>query len=135
MRIDGDMARALARLAKIELTEMEQERLCHNLSVIDEFISKLGEVDTEGVEPTTRVSYYGAREWNGAGGMSSEGGLSARGGVSSEGGLSAIGGVSNEGGLSALREDVAVKPLDREILLANAPQRDEACFITPRVVD
>ena len=123
MRIDGDMARALARLAKIELTEMEQERLCHNLSVIDEFISKFGEVDTEGVEPTTRVSYHGAWEWNGAGGAGSEGGLSARGGVSSE------------GGLNALREDVAVKPLDREILLANAPQRDEACFITPRVVD
>ena len=35
----------------------------------------------------------------------------------------------------ALREDIVVPPPPREVILANAPEHDEACFITPKVLD
>lgn len=35
---------------------------------------------------------------------------------------------------NAFREDVVGNPLDREAALANAPDRDEACFVVPKVV-
>jgi aspartyl-tRNA(Asn)/glutamyl-tRNA(Gln) amidotransferase subunit C len=41
----------IARLARIELTESEQKKFQQELSSILEFVAKLGEVDTSGVEP------------------------------------------------------------------------------------
>ena len=35
---------------------------------------------------------------------------------------------------NAFREDVVGTSLDREAALANAPDRDEACFVVPKVV-
>lgn len=36
---------------------------------------------------------------------------------------------------TVLREDTVVKTVSREEILANAPERDETCFLTPKVVD
>jgi len=36
---------------------------------------------------------------------------------------------------SALREDVIMQTTPREAMLANAPEHDEACFLTPKVLD
>ena len=33
------------------------------------------------------------------------------------------------------REDAVVPPMPRDKALANAPDRDEACFLTPKVLD
>ena len=41
-------------------------------------------------------------------------------------------GVAIEG---TLREDRRVSDFSREEILANAPERDEACFLTPKVLD
>ncbi|MCL2121268.1 MAG: Asp-tRNA(Asn)/Glu-tRNA(Gln) amidotransferase subunit GatC [Clostridiales bacterium] len=36
---------------------------------------------------------------------------------------------------SVYREDVMVRSPSREKMLANAPERDETCFITPKVLE
>lgn len=43
----------IARLARIELTEQEKEKLAGELDAILEFVKKLNSVDTDGVEPLT----------------------------------------------------------------------------------
>lgn len=37
--------------------------------------------------------------------------------------------------VSALREDVMVQSPPRDVILANAPAHDDACFLTPKVLD
>ena len=39
------------------------------------------------------------------------------------------------GNLNAFREDVAIAPFKRELILKNAPDRDEATFIAPKTVE
>ncbi len=34
-----------------------------------------------------------------------------------------------------LREDIPQENMDRDTLMANAPQKDEGCFIVPKVVE
>ena len=41
----------IAKLARIELSEQEEEKYKNELSSILDFVNKLNEVDTEGVEP------------------------------------------------------------------------------------
>jgi len=36
---------------------------------------------------------------------------------------------------SALREDREIQPPPRETMLANAPEHDEFCFLTPKVLE
>lgn len=43
----------IAHLARIELTEVEKQKIEKDLSAILEFVEKLNEVDTENVEPMT----------------------------------------------------------------------------------
>jgi aspartyl-tRNA(Asn)/glutamyl-tRNA(Gln) amidotransferase subunit C len=45
----------VARLARLELTEEEMERMTAQLDAILGYIEKLNELDTSGVEPTTTV--------------------------------------------------------------------------------
>ena len=45
----------VARLARLELTEEEKERMTAQLDSILQYIDKLNELDTSGVEPTTTV--------------------------------------------------------------------------------
>jgi aspartyl-tRNA(Asn)/glutamyl-tRNA(Gln) amidotransferase subunit C len=50
----GDVE-AVARLARLQLTEAETERLREQLSAILTYIDKLRALDTDGVEPTSHA--------------------------------------------------------------------------------
>ena len=56
MSLDKDTVRNVAYLARIEVPEEHLEHLAGDLSRILEFVEKLGEVDTEGVEPMASVA-------------------------------------------------------------------------------
>lgn len=45
----------IAKLAKLELTSQEKEKLAHDLSSILDYVQKLNEVDTTKVESTTHA--------------------------------------------------------------------------------
>ena len=45
----------MARLARLELSEEEVERMCAELSTILDHIEKISELDLEGVPPTSHV--------------------------------------------------------------------------------
>jgi aspartyl-tRNA(Asn)/glutamyl-tRNA(Gln) amidotransferase subunit C len=49
--VDEEVVRHIARLARIELREGELGRLARELATIVGYFDKLGELDTEGVEP------------------------------------------------------------------------------------
>ena len=51
--IDKKSLKHLADLAKIELTEKEEEKLLHDLKEILEHFEELKEIDTSNVEPMT----------------------------------------------------------------------------------
>ena len=53
--IDRDQVLHVARLARLRLTEEEVERMAVELSAVLEHIEKIGELDLEGVEPTSHV--------------------------------------------------------------------------------
>ena len=53
--IDRDQVLHVARLARLKLTEEEVERMAVELSAVLEHIEKIGELDLEGVEPTSHV--------------------------------------------------------------------------------
>ena len=46
----------LAKLAKLELTAVEIERLCRDLPSILDYVEQLSSVDTTGLEPTLQVT-------------------------------------------------------------------------------
>jgi aspartyl-tRNA(Asn)/glutamyl-tRNA(Gln) amidotransferase subunit C len=53
--IDRDQVLHVARLARLELTEEEVERMSKELSDVLGHIEKIGELDLMGVPPTTHV--------------------------------------------------------------------------------
>jgi aspartyl-tRNA(Asn)/glutamyl-tRNA(Gln) amidotransferase subunit C len=53
--IDRDEVLHVARLARLRLSEDEIEPLARELSAILDHIAHIGELDLEGVEPTTHV--------------------------------------------------------------------------------
>jgi aspartyl-tRNA(Asn)/glutamyl-tRNA(Gln) amidotransferase subunit C len=53
--IDRAQVDHVARLARLELTEDESERMVRELSSILEHVERIGELDLEGVEPTSHV--------------------------------------------------------------------------------
>lgn len=53
--IDRDQVLHVARLARLELTEDELERMAGELSGILEHVERMNELDLEGVEPTSHV--------------------------------------------------------------------------------
>lgn len=53
--IERDQVLHVARLARLRLTEDEIERMTGELSTILDHIDKIGELDLEGVEPTSHV--------------------------------------------------------------------------------
>lgn len=55
MRIDPGQVEHIARLARLSITEDERETLGLQLSNIIEYVEKLNELDTSGVEPTSHV--------------------------------------------------------------------------------
>ena len=56
MAVDEDTVRRIARLARIKVTDAEAKALETELSGILDWVEQLGEVDTKGVEPMTRVT-------------------------------------------------------------------------------
>lgn len=55
MQVDEATVRRIARLARIKITDEEAKGLEAELSGILDWVEQLGQVDTEGVEPMTRV--------------------------------------------------------------------------------
>lgn len=55
MHVDEATVRRIARLARIKITDEEAKGLEGELSSILDWVEQLGEVDTEKVEPMTRV--------------------------------------------------------------------------------
>jgi len=53
--IEREQVLYVARLARLELSEPEVERMATELSVILEHVERIGELDLEGVEPTSHV--------------------------------------------------------------------------------
>ena len=53
--IDRDQVVHVAKLARLKLTEEELERMSGELSTILEAIEQIGELDLEGVQPTSHV--------------------------------------------------------------------------------
>jgi aspartyl-tRNA(Asn)/glutamyl-tRNA(Gln) amidotransferase subunit C len=53
--IDRDQVLHVAKLARLRLTEEELERMSGELSTILEAIEQIGELDLEGVQPTSHV--------------------------------------------------------------------------------
>jgi aspartyl-tRNA(Asn)/glutamyl-tRNA(Gln) amidotransferase subunit C len=53
--IDRDQVLHVARLARLRLTEEELERMPGELTKILEHVEKMGELDLDGVEPTSHV--------------------------------------------------------------------------------
>ena len=55
MHVDQATVRRIARLARIKITDEEAKALEKELSGILDWVKQLDEVDTQGVEPMTRV--------------------------------------------------------------------------------
>lgn len=55
MQVDETTVRRIARLARIKITDEEAKSLEGELSGILNWVEQLDEVDTDGVEPMTRV--------------------------------------------------------------------------------
>jgi aspartyl-tRNA(Asn)/glutamyl-tRNA(Gln) amidotransferase subunit C len=53
--LDRDQVLHVARLARLELSEVEMQRMAGELSHVLEHIEKIRELDLEGVEPTSHV--------------------------------------------------------------------------------
>jgi aspartyl-tRNA(Asn)/glutamyl-tRNA(Gln) amidotransferase subunit C len=53
--IDRDQVLHVARLARLRLSDEEVERMSEELSSILEHVERIGELDLEGVEPTSHV--------------------------------------------------------------------------------
>ena len=53
--IDRDQVLHVARLARLELSDAEVERMASELSGILEHVERFSELDLEGVEPTSHV--------------------------------------------------------------------------------
>jgi aspartyl-tRNA(Asn)/glutamyl-tRNA(Gln) amidotransferase subunit C len=58
--IDRDQVLHVARLARLELSEDEVERVAGELAKILDHIDKISELDLEGVEPTSHVVDVGS---------------------------------------------------------------------------
>lgn len=53
--IDRERVLHVARLARLELSEEDVERMANELSSILEHVERISELDLDGVEPTTHV--------------------------------------------------------------------------------
>lgn len=56
MKIDLETVRRIAHLARLEFSEAEEQEMVKSLSEILDWMEKLREVNTDGVEPLTHMS-------------------------------------------------------------------------------
>ena len=54
-RIDGEMMEYIGILAKLDLTEEEKKKAAEDMEQMLDYVDKLNELDTEGVEPMTHI--------------------------------------------------------------------------------
>ncbi|MBI5074917.1 MAG: Asp-tRNA(Asn)/Glu-tRNA(Gln) amidotransferase subunit GatC [Nitrospirae bacterium] len=85
----------LSRLARLSLTEEEKSVYGNQLDHILQYVEKLNELDTTGIEPTSHV-------------------------IS----------ISN-----VMREDALRPSLDREVALMNAPDKTDAFYRVPKIIE
>ena len=98
--------RRVAELAHLELAAEEETRMRRDLNAILDYVAQLAELDTAQVPPMAQVAEV----------------------------LATAGEVPTEK-LSVLRED-AVRPcLDREHVMASAPETDGVFFKVPKVIE
>jgi len=57
MKIDRDLLNKIAHLSRLEIDEKDADKMIKDMSAIVDWVDKLSEVDTEGVEPLTTMSY------------------------------------------------------------------------------
>lgn len=56
MKLNSDQINSIATLARLELSEKENDMYAEQLSVVLEYIDMLSDVDIEGVEETSQVT-------------------------------------------------------------------------------
>jgi aspartyl-tRNA(Asn)/glutamyl-tRNA(Gln) amidotransferase subunit C len=56
MKINRDVLDKIAHLARLEFDEKDVEKMMNDMTAIVNWMEKLNEVDTEGVEPLTTMS-------------------------------------------------------------------------------
>lgn len=57
MKIDRALLDKIAHLARLEINEADAGKMMQDMTAIVEWVEKLKEVDTEGVEPLTTMSF------------------------------------------------------------------------------
>lgn len=57
MKIDRALLDKIAHLARLEFEEKDAEKMMADMTAIVDWVEKLSEVDTEGVEPLTTMSH------------------------------------------------------------------------------
>lgn len=57
MKIDRKLLDKIAHLARLEFDEKDAEKMMNDMNAIVSWVEKLQEVDTDGVEPLTTMSY------------------------------------------------------------------------------
>lgn len=57
MKIDRTLLDKIAHLSRLEFDEKDAEKMMSDMTAIVDWVEKLKEVDTEGVEPLTTMSY------------------------------------------------------------------------------
>ena len=64
MKINRELLDKIAHLSRLEFDEKDAEKMIQDMTEIVDWVEKLKEVDTEGVEPLTTMSYevYSFRE-------------------------------------------------------------------------
>ena len=97
----------VADLANLELTEEERARMLKDLNSILDYIDRLNQLDTAGVEPMAQVSAFHAEPGRGGSAQFEQ----------------------------ALRADAQGVSLDREAALRNAPEADGVFFKVPKVIE
>lgn len=57
MKINRELLDKMAHLARLEFDEKDAEKMMQDMTNIVEWVEKLKEVNTEGIEPLTTMSY------------------------------------------------------------------------------
>lgn len=57
MKIDRNLLNKMAHLSRLEIDDKDAEKMMEDMTAIVEWVEKLNEVDTTGVEPLTTMSF------------------------------------------------------------------------------
>lgn len=57
MKITRELLDKIAHLARLELNEQDAEKMMQDMTIILDWMEKLNEVDTTGIEPLTTMSH------------------------------------------------------------------------------